>query len=73
MICQSFDDLAEMAEPSAETKQKVKDLGDAIQSNWTVFSTDLQTKMKKVFKVDETNPEEPKVTPRENGNNGSTE
>jgi hypothetical protein len=73
VICQSFDDLAEMAEPSAETKQKVKDLGDAIQSNWTVFSTDLQTKMKKVFKVDETNPEEPKVTPRENGNNGSTE
>jgi uncharacterized protein YaaN involved in tellurite resistance len=71
VICQSLDDLAEMVEPSDVTKQKVKDLGTQVQKNWSAFSTDLKTQMKKVFKVDETDPEEPKVTPRENGTNGS--
>lgn len=74
VICQSLDDLAEMVEPSEETKQKVKDLGTQVQNNWSAFSTDLKTQMKKVFKVDETDPEEPKVTPRENGSsNGSVQ
>lgn len=73
VITQSLDDLAEMVEPSAETKQKVKDLGIKVQENWTVFSADLKAQMKKVFKVDESNPEEPKVTPKNGSSNGSVE
>jgi hypothetical protein len=73
VLMQSFDDLAEMAEPSAETKQKIKDLGTKVQSNWTAFNADLQAQMKKVFKVDESDPEEPKVTPKNGSSNGSPE
>tara|TARA_Y100000034_G_scaffold37672_2_gene46321 strand:- start:1936 stop:2463 length:528 start_codon:yes stop_codon:yes gene_type:complete len=74
VIAQSLDDLAELVEPSDTTKQQVKDLGKKVQKNWSAFSVDLQTRLKKVFNVDESNPTEPKVTPRDtNGSNGSAE
>lgn len=72
MIGGMLDDLCEMVEPSEGTKQRVKDLGAKIQTNWSVLSAELQTHLKKAFNVDESDPDETKITPKTNSN-GSAE
>jgi hypothetical protein len=63
VIIQALDDLAELAAPSEETKTKVRDMGDKVQAHWSSFSEELKAGLKKVFTVDETNPDEVEVTP----------
>jgi hypothetical protein len=63
VVIQSLDDLAELAAPSEATKTKVREMGDKVQAHWSSFSEELKAGLKKVFIVDETNPDEVEVTP----------